>query len=126
MSECEQWRLGLSQTLRDCRREFEAMGSANRQNIFISLLEADPLGLRVGKLMERTHLSRPALSHHRKVLREAGPAEPRRKGTRNYYFPSTEPSGWAKLKFLFDQAYRMVQDANAAGWNAYTKQKEEP
>ncbi len=43
-------------------------------------------GVRVGTITQKTHLSRPAVSHHLKILTEAGLIKMRREGTKNYYY----------------------------------------
>ena len=43
-------------------------------------------GVRVGEITERTHLSRPAVSHHLQILKEAGILGVRKEGTKNYYY----------------------------------------
>jgi len=43
-------------------------------------------GVRVGEITGRTHLSRPAVSHHLQTLKDAGIIKMRRKGTKNYYY----------------------------------------
>ena len=43
-------------------------------------------GMRVGEIAERTNLSRPAISHHLRILKDAGWVGMRREGTRNYYY----------------------------------------
>jgi ArsR family transcriptional regulator len=40
----------------------------------------------VGEITEQTHLSRPAVSHHLKVLRDAGVILMRKEGTKNFYY----------------------------------------
>lgn len=45
-------------------------------------------GLNVRQITERTSLSRPAVSHHLKILKEAGLISVRREGTCNYYYLS--------------------------------------
>ena len=43
-------------------------------------------GVRVGTITEKTHLSRPAVSHHIQILKEAGILKVRKEGTKNYYY----------------------------------------
>jgi len=69
---------------------FVALGDENRQSIIISLLKAGCDGLRVGQLTEQTHLSRPAVSHHLKILKEAQLVSIRKDGTKHYY--AVQPS----------------------------------
>lgn len=38
------------------------------------------------KSQKKTHLSRPAVSHHLKILKEAEIVNLRREGTKNYYY----------------------------------------
>jgi ArsR family transcriptional regulator len=42
--------------------------------------------MRVGEITEKTHLSRPAVSHHLKVLRDCGLVSLEKQGTMNFYF----------------------------------------
>lgn len=43
-------------------------------------------GVRVGEITKKTHLSRPAVSHHIQILKDAGLLKRRREGTKNYYY----------------------------------------
>ena len=45
-----------------------AIGDETRQLILIALMEAGCDGMRVGDITSRTNLSRPAVSHHVKIL----------------------------------------------------------
>ena len=46
-------------------------------------------GLNVNEITRRTSLSRPAISHHLKILKEAGIVGVRQEGTANYYLSLT-------------------------------------
>ncbi|WP_442855559.1 ArsR/SmtB family transcription factor [Clostridium sp. Marseille-P2415] len=43
-------------------------------------------GMNVKEITEQTSLSRPAVSHHLKILKEAGLINVRQEGTANYYY----------------------------------------
>lgn len=43
-------------------------------------------GMNVKEITEMTRLSRPAISHHLKILKEAGLVNVRQEGTSNYYY----------------------------------------
>ena len=43
-------------------------------------------GLNVNEITRRTSLSRPAISHHLKILKDAGLVGVRQEGTANYYY----------------------------------------
>lgn len=70
----------------DCQKVLLAIGDETRQSILLVLIGTDcQTGLRVGEITEQTHLSRPAVSHHLKILREAGIILMRKEGTKNFY-----------------------------------------
>lgn len=63
------------------------LGDEVRQEILLALIEAGGTGgLRVGDIQRKSHVSRSAVSHHLKVLLDAGIICMRREGTRNYYY----------------------------------------
>lgn len=70
---------------KDCIPFFNALADEIRQNIIIALAE-DENGLNVNMITERIPLSRPAVSHHLKVLKQAGFVGIRKVGTENFYF----------------------------------------
>jgi DNA-binding transcriptional ArsR family regulator len=78
----------LAQTFGECTALFFAMGDPVRQQIIMLLAEAE--GFNVSEITERLPLSRPAISHHLKVLRLAGLVDRRRQGTENVYFLTIE------------------------------------
>lgn len=61
----------------------QALSEAPRQQIVMLLSEAQ--GLNVGQIAALLPLSRPAISHHLKVLREAGLVVCEKRGTENLY-----------------------------------------
>lgn len=71
----------------DCRPILTALGDENRQHLILTMMRmGDCGGCRVGEITEKTHLSRPAVSHHLKILKDAGIIQVRHEGTRNYYY----------------------------------------
>lgn len=71
---------------RDVLPLFNAMGDPTRQQIILLLAHHHRLNVR--ELTSYTDMSRPAVSHHLKVLREAGLVEEERDGTKRYYHPT--------------------------------------
>ncbi|MCY1691330.1 metalloregulator ArsR/SmtB family transcription factor [Exiguobacterium sp. SL14] len=64
---------------------FQVLSDINRQAIIIELARYDRLN--VSQLDEKISLSRPAISHHLKVLRAArGIVASEKVGTENYYY----------------------------------------
>jgi len=71
----------------NCQQVLLAIGDETRQSILLVLMGTDcQTGLRVGEITEQTHLSRPAVSHHLKILRDAGIILMRKEGTKNFYY----------------------------------------
>jgi ArsR family transcriptional regulator, arsenate/arsenite/antimonite-responsive transcriptional repressor len=73
----------LSKTLTKCGPVFQALGEPARQKIV--LLLADVEEMNVGDIAAKMDLSRPAISHHLKVLKQAQLVTVRRDGTENFY-----------------------------------------
>ena len=58
--------------LHSCLPLFIALGDEVRQQLVIDIAEAGIDGINVTDLTEKSHLSRPAISHHLKVLKDMG------------------------------------------------------
>lgn len=67
---------------------FQAIGNETRQGILLFLIASGEKGARVNEITENAHLSRPAVSHHLNVLKEAGIIHCRPEGTSHYYYIS--------------------------------------
>lgn len=78
----------------------DALGDATRMAIFQNL-SGGPLA--VSELARKLPVSRPAVSQHLKVLKEAGLVLDRRSGTRRLY--QLDPEGVARLRAHFDQMW---------------------
>ncbi len=68
------------------RKLLAAIGDETRQNIITALLGEGCDGMRVNEITARTHLSRPAVSHHIRILLDCGIVGVDKQGTRNYYY----------------------------------------
>lgn len=69
-----------------CCKGISAIGDETRQSILLALMEGPGEGMRVGAITEKTNLSRPAVSHHLKVLRDANIVTVNEIGTMNFYY----------------------------------------
>ncbi|MEK4516845.1 metalloregulator ArsR/SmtB family transcription factor [Paenibacillus sp. FSL H8-0122] len=76
----------LASQFKNSLKVLNAVGAETRQAILMALLQGpqDP-GMRVGEIRGITHFSRPAVSHHLRILIEAEIVSVRKEGTRNYY-----------------------------------------
>ncbi len=75
----------------------DALGDPTRRQIFESL-RGGPRS--VGELADGLPVSRPAVSQHLRVLKEAGLVSDRKEGTRRLY--RVDPRGLAGLRDYFD------------------------
>lgn len=64
---------------------FNALGDEVRQKIILLLLDPEPKS--VQQLADGTNMSRPSISHHLRILKDAGLVDEHKKGTRTYYQP---------------------------------------
>lgn len=73
-----------------CRRLLAALGDESRQQIITVLADAgcDSAGMQVGGITEQTRLSRPAVSHHLKVLFDAEVVGMTKQATKHFYYLS--------------------------------------
>lgn len=76
----------------------DALGDPTRRAIF-ELLSAGPHA--VGEIAEQLPVSRPAVSQHLRVLKDAGLVAERRNGTRRIY--RLDPDGVANVRDYFDR-----------------------
>lgn len=79
----------LEQQFHDCMPLFIALGDEVRLSIIEALSQAHhsghPEGLNVNDITRQTSLSRPAISHHLKILKDCGLVQIRQSGASNYY-----------------------------------------
>lgn len=84
-------------------KSIAAIGDETRQSIILALMEGPYEGMRVGAITEKTHLSRPAVSHHLKILYEANLLTLSKSGTMNYYCLNPDKSQITELIELFQR-----------------------
>ncbi len=63
----------LAEDFEKCQKVLTALGDENRQHLILEMMKIrNCFGARVGEITEKTHLSRPAVSHHLQILKDAG------------------------------------------------------
>jgi DNA-binding transcriptional ArsR family regulator len=90
-------------------RQFAALSDPTRRQIF-ERLEAG--GRSVGELAKGLPVSRPAVSQHLKVLKEAGLVADRAEGARRVYH--IDPKGLAAMRAWLDRFWTVALDNFAA------------
>lgn len=77
----------LATDFEQCRKVLIALGDENRQHMILEMMKMkDCYGVCVNDISKKTHLSRPAVSHHLQILKQAGILNMRKEGTKNYYY----------------------------------------
>ena len=82
------------------RAGLDALGDATRMSIFQKLADGP---IAVNELARKLPVSRPAVSQHLRVLKNAGLVTDSRSGTRRLY--QLNPEGVARLRAHFDQMW---------------------
>lgn len=86
--------------------KLDALGDATRRAILERLLRGP---LAVGELAENFPVSRPAISQHLRVLKEAKLVVDKSSGTRRLY--ALNPKGFDELREYFDQFWDQALNA---------------
>lgn len=98
----------LAEEFEGCQKILLALGDENRQHLMLEMMRMEHCGgVRVGTITEKTHLSRPAVSHHLQILKEAGILKMRREGTKNYYYFDADTEAMNRLLEMIGHAKRL-------------------
>ncbi len=84
---------------RTISKAYTALGDEHRQRILLTFEPGERLN--VGQIVEVSTLSRSAVSHHLKILREAGVLQSRKEGKEVYF--------WINKAFLVDAMETVVE-----------------
>src|SRR3954465_14573176 len=95
----------------------DALADGTRRTVFEQLRDGP---LSVGDVAARLPVSRPAVSQHLRVLKEAGLVSDQRAGTRRLY--RVEPDAIAELRDYLDEFW----DRALAAFKQAVEQEEEP
>ena len=107
--DCEKRLSQIVQGFSECKDAFTAIGDETRQLILMVLLVSDLSGIRVGEIARKTHLTRPSVSHHLKILKEADIVAMRKEGTKNYYYISLDETRWKTIAGLINLIYESIE-----------------
>ena len=88
----------------------QAVGDGSRQLILLAIMQGKFGGSRIGEIARRAHMSEPTVTHHIRILKDAGVVLCNRIGTRNYYYINAACEGFQKVKCLVD-TYETVADS---------------
>lgn len=104
----------LAQKFKNCRQTLVAFGDENRQHLILEMMQMGKCnGVRVGEITEKSNLSRPAVSHHLQILKNAGIIKVRRDGTKNYYYFDNDSEAINNLINMLETAKKVMADLPA-------------
>lgn len=91
MTDLEKYINQLATEFARSQKVLQAFGDENRQHLILEMMRMPACrGARVGEIAKTTNLSRPTVSHHIRILKDAGIIKVRREGTKNYYYFDTD------------------------------------
>lgn len=100
----------LAEEFESCQKILVALGDENRQHLILEMMRMEQCGgVRVGAITEKTHLSRPAVSHHLQILKDAGLLKMRREATKNYYYFDADMEAMNRLINMLDHAKMIME-----------------
>lgn len=92
--------LKLLSEFKDCQKVLTAIGDETRQHLIALMIMEKCGGARVVDIAKKTNLSRPAVSHHMQILKDAGFVHALKEGTMVYYSLDFNTDAIDKLKVL--------------------------
>lgn len=101
----------LENEFKACQKILTALGDETRQHLLYIMLQGKCRGSRVIEFAEKTNLSRPAVSHHMQILKDAGIVNCRKENTRIYYYLDPEASQIDHLISLFCNIKKIMKNA---------------
>ena len=94
--------LKLRSEFKDCQKVLTAIGDETRQHLIALMIMEKCSGARVVDIAKKTNLSRPAVSHHMQLLKDAGFVYAYKEGTMVYYSLDFNTDAVRKLKALIE------------------------
>lgn len=92
----------LADSFSDCTKILTAIGDETRLHLILEMMRyGNCNGVRFCEITESTNLSRPAVSQHLQILKNAGIVKVRKEGTKNHYYFDPETESFEKLGETF-------------------------
>ena len=101
----------LEEEFKACRKVLNAVGDEVRQHLLCIMMESNCNGSRVIDIAEKTNLSRPAVSHHMQILKDAGIVKSRKEGTCIYYYLDPDDNEIDRLVSLVTDIKEIMKTA---------------
>ena len=101
----------LQSEFQACRKLLTALGDETRQYLLYAMLSGPCGGSRAAEIAQRTNLSRASISHHIRILKEAGIVQARREGTCIYYYLAPRENSLQRMIGLFSDIRQIMRQA---------------
>ena len=102
----------LAEEFTACRRTLSALGDENRQYLILEMMQMGECGgVCVGRITAQTHLSRPAVSHHLQILKDAGLIQGEIETPKVRY--CIDRANWAVARDLFADFFRDCREKDS-------------
>ena len=82
--------LKMNSIKENAEKMYKAFSDDERMRLFLRILQNGPKGIHVNDLTSLSRLSRPAVSHHLKILKNCELIDSHKEGTKVYYFVSCD------------------------------------
>lgn len=100
----------LSEEIKGTQKILTALGDEMRQHLILVMMQSGNCnGMRVNDIAQKTSLSRPAVSHHLQILKDAGVVKMRRESTKNYYYFDADMEAFDRLIDMLNHAKAIMQ-----------------
>lgn len=101
----------LADDIKACQKILIALGDESRQHIIVEMMKmGDCSGVRVGDITGHTNLSRPAVSHHLQILKDARIVKVRKEGTKNFYYFDADMESFSRLIKMLSDAKSIMEE----------------
>ena len=102
----------LHELFNKCGPLFIAMGDEIRQKLILDILDAGEDGINVMTLAAGSKLSRPAISHHLKILKDSGAVTVEKQGTQAFYRLAVHKK-FSEVESLIHSTIRIIDQVNS-------------
>lgn len=101
----------LNRKFRESQKILTAFGNEVRQRLLLLMIAENRKEIQAAEIAKRTDLTRPAVSHHMQILKDAGIVKSRKEGKCVYYSFDSSCKNVDVLLDLFQDVKRVIQGA---------------
>ena len=102
----------LHELFAQCGPLFVALGDEVRQKLLLDIIDAGEAGVNVNTIAAGSKLSRPAISHHLKIMKDSVVLEAEKQGTQVFYKVAVHKR-FAEVESLINSTVKLINKVNA-------------